>query len=313
MSSAPLLEAEGARVAIDDVVAIDRLTLMTRGDRVVLAGDPGALVAAVTGVPRSSLGRDRGEPAADAPATRTGEAHVTAGRLLLAGHRVGGGAHLAIMGAATLDPPLPPDWTAAEYVAWSARLGGATRRAALELAEASLAQAGLREAGRRRTASLALPERRVLALAQATVLSPEVLVAEAPLAGLEGDAASFVLSALQRFAEGRRALVTVSRLDPGSPEGALARSADHLLVLAGGEVAVEGAPADLYAGARIYALTVHQNAPSLRAELALRGIDLRGGPRRFSAALPAGTSPRELLLAAQAARATLVELVPILG
>jgi ABC-2 type transport system ATP-binding protein len=313
VSGAPLLAAEGARVAIDDVVAIDRLTLVTHGDRVVLAGDPGALVAAVTGVPRSSLGRDRVELAADTPTTRTGEAHVTAGRLLLAGRNVGEGAHRAIMGAAPLDPPLPPDWTAAEYVAWSARLGGATRRAALELAEVALAQAGLREAGRRRALSLALPERRVISLAQAAALSPEVIVAEAPLAGLEGDAASFVLTALQRFTEGRRALVTVLRLDPGSPEGALARSADHVIVLAGGEIAVEGAPVDLYAGARIYALTVHQNAPSFQAELALRGIDLRGGPRRFSANLPAGTSPRELLLAAQIARATLVELVPILG
>jgi ABC-type multidrug transport system ATPase subunit len=317
MAKTPLLEATEARIAIDGVVAIDRLTLSTHGDRVVFAGDPGPLIAALTGLPLSSLGS--GRAALRRPALEweeeelPGEAYVSAGRLLLAGRNVADGAHVAVMGAAPLDPPLPSGWTAEEYVAWGARLGGAARRAARDLAAAALGRVGLGAARRRAVSSLSTPERRALVLAQAVVLSPEVLVAEAPLEGLEGNAAAFVLEAFKGVTEGRCTLLTAARIDPGSPEGALARSADHLVVLAGGEIALEGAPSELYAGARVYSLTVHQNATALKAELAARGIDLRGGPLRFSTALSAGSSTRDLLLAAQTVKATIVELIPVIG
>jgi ABC-2 type transport system ATP-binding protein len=84
-------------------------------------------------------------------------------------------------------------------------------------------------------------------------------------------------------------------------------------VLASGDVAVEGPPSELFAGRRIYALAVRTNAEPLRTELAARGIDLRGGPERFSAALPAGMAPRELLVAARASGAAIVEMVPVIG
>jgi ABC-2 type transport system ATP-binding protein len=316
VANEPLIEATDARVAIDGVVAIERLTLTTRGDRVLFAGDPSALLAAITGTPLSSRGSARAalpEAAGLAEDELPGEALVTAGKLLLAGRDVADGAHTAIMGAALLDPPLPPGWTVEEYVSWGARLGGASRRAARDLAASALGRVGLLAARRRAAISLATPERRALALAQAAVLAPQVLVAEAPLRGLEGSAATFVLTALHGVTEGRRAVLTATRLDPGSPEGALARGADHLVLIAGGEIAVEGPPAELYSGARVYSLTVERNGAPLRAELESRGIDLRGGPLRFSAALPAGTSTRDLLLAAQAVKATVTELIPVLG
>ncbi len=172
---------------------------------------------------------------------------------------------------------------------------------------------GLGAARRKATGTLSLPERRALVLAQAVAAEPEVLVAEAPLRGLEGAAAGFVLQALIAAAEGRRALVSAARLEAGSAEGGLARSASHLVVLFGGEVALEGPPAELFAAARVFALTVRSNAEPLRAELHARGIDLRGGPVRFSAALPPGSSTREILAAAQAARAAVVEMVPVIG
>jgi ABC-2 type transport system ATP-binding protein len=317
MTAAPLIDATDVRIAVDGVVAIERLTLKTRGDRVLLAGDPSALIAAITGAPLSSrASAHAASPQASgvsADEELPGEANVTSGTLLLAGRNVAEGAHAAVMGAAPLDPPLPPGWTAEEYVTWGARLGGAPRRAARELAASALERVGLLSARRRAAISLSMPERRALILAQAAVLAPSVLVAEAPLRGLEGDAATFVLSALQGATEGRRAVLTVTRLDPGSPEGALARGADHLVLLAGGEIAVEGSPEELYGGARVYRLTVQRNAVPLRAELANRGIDLRGGPLRFSAALPAGTSTRDLLLAAQAVKAAVTELMPVIG
>lgn len=311
MTTEPLIDASDVRIAVDGVAAIEGLSLATRGDRVVFAGDPGALIAAISGTPLSSGGR--AHAAASPDEELPGEAYVSAGTLLVAGRSVAEGAHLPVIGAAPLDPTIPPGWTAEEYVAWGARLGGARRRAARDLAAAALGRVGLLAARRRAASSLSTAERRVLSLAQAAVLSPEVLIAEAPLRGLEGEAAALVLAALSAVTAGRRAVLTVTRLDPGSPEGALARGADYLVLLTGGEVALEGVPVELYAGARVYSLTVPRNAASLQAELAHRGIDLRGGPLRFSATLPPGMSTRDLLLAAQAVKAAVVELVPVIG
>jgi ABC-2 type transport system ATP-binding protein len=122
-----------------------------------------------------------------------------------------------------------------------------------------------------------------------------------------------VLQVVTAAAEGRRAMISAARLDAGSAEGALARSASHLAVLSGGELALEGPPGELFAAARVYALTVLRHAEPLRAELSARGIDLRGGPVRFSASLPVGVAAREILAAAQAARAAVVEMVPVIG
>ncbi|MEO7331746.1 MAG: ABC transporter ATP-binding protein [Minicystis sp.] len=321
---APILVANEARIAVDGVVALDRLTLSTSGDRVLFAGEVAALFGAITQVPLSTrLGvgalapvskgrapvapRDRDDEALE------GEASVVAGSLRLAGREVSEGAHVAIMGAAPLDPPLPPAWTAEEYVTWSARLAGASAREARALALTALERVSLLPARAKATSALPLPERRALVLAQAIVMSPEVLVAESPLEGLEGGAAAFVLQAIAAASNGRRALLSAARLDPGSAEGTLARSATTLIVLAGGAVALEGTPAELFSGATIVSLTVSRNAEALRAELSARGIVVRGGPSRFSAALPAGTGTREILLAAQATRAAVIEMVPVIG
>ena len=312
----PLLEARDARIAVDDVIAVERLTCATRGDRVLCAGDTQALLAALTGVPlHVGRGAAPAGPAAshDLPGDGEppGEARVVAGTLTLAGRDVASGAHRALCGAAPLDPPLPPSWTAEAYVAWSARLGGAPARAARDLASAALARVGLAASRARVVQALALPERRALVLAGALALSPALVIIEDPLSGLEGASASFVLSAVTAATEGRRALVSAARLDLGGPAAALARGATHVLVLSVGEVAFDGALGDLAAGSRVYALAVHANTGPLRDELAARGIALHGGPVRFSATLPPGATTRDVLLAAARARAPLIELSPI--
>src|SRR5205823_1463962 len=119
------------------------------------------------------------------------EAAVVAGVLRVAGRDVADASHLRIAGAAPLDPPLPPSYNAEEYVGWSARLAGASKGAARELADNALAKTGLGRVKRRALATLDVAERRALVLAQAIVMSPEVLVAESPLAGLDGGRAAF--------------------------------------------------------------------------------------------------------------------------
>ncbi|WP_437755242.1 ABC transporter ATP-binding protein [Sorangium sp. So ce1389] len=311
----PLLDARAARIAVDDVVAIDALTVTTRGDRVLCAGDTGALFAALAGVPlsstRGSAADAGGAAAADADDAAPGEARVVAGRLAVAGHDVGRSAHRAASGAAPLDPPLPLAWTVDAYVAWGARLSGASPRAAAEMAPAALARVGLAAAGKRALRTLALPERRALVLAQAIATAPAALIVEDPLVGLDDGAAGFVLAALAGATEGRGAVLTTARLDAEGPRGVLARGATDVLVLTGGELAFSGTFAEVAAGGRLYALTVRSHAELLREELAARGITLRGGPARFSAALPEGATTRDIVLAATRCRAAIVELVPL--
>ncbi|WP_437812084.1 ABC transporter ATP-binding protein [Sorangium sp. So ce1078] len=308
----PLLDARAARIAVDDVVAIDALTAEARGDRVLCAGDTGALFAALTGIPFSAVRAPApGAAADDARDEAPGEARVVAGRLEVAGRDVARSAHRAASGAAPLDPPLPLAWTVDAYVAWGARLSGASPRAAAEMVPAALARVGLAAARKRTLRTLALPERRALVLAQAIVTAPAVLIAEDPLVGLDDGAAGFVLAALAGATEGRGALLTAARLDVEGPRGVLVRGATDVLVLAGGELAFSGTFAEVAASGRVYTLTVRSNAELLREELAARGIALRGGPARFSAALPEGATTRDVVLAATRCRAAIVELAPL--
>ncbi|WP_437589174.1 ABC transporter ATP-binding protein [Sorangium sp. So ce1000] len=308
----PLLDARAARIAVDDVVAVEALTAATRGDRVLVTGDAGALFAAITGVPFSALrGPTQAGAADDAAHGAPGEARVVAGRLAIAGRDVARSAHRAASGAAPLDPPLPLAWTVDAYVGWGARLAGTSPRAAAEMVAPALARVGLAAARKRTIGALALPERRALVLAQAIVTAPAVLIAEDPLVGLDGDAAAFVLAALAGATEGRGALLTAARLDVEGPRGALVRGATDVLVLTGGELAFSGTFAEIAAGSRLYAVTVRSNAELLREELAARGIALRGGPERFAAALPEGATTRDIVLAATRCRAAIVELTPL--
>jgi ABC-2 type transport system ATP-binding protein len=303
----PILHAEDARVAVDDVVAIDHLTMASRGDRVLCVGEVEVLFAALTCVPLRARAQAMEDD--DLP----GEAHVVAGTLLVGGHDVATRAHLAVAGASPVNLPLPERMTTHEYVTWGARLGGIAERAAREMAAAALERVGLAGAMRSAAAALGPGQRRALGLANAVVADPKVIIAEAPLAGLDVHAAMFVMNAMAAVTQGRGAIFSVHRMEPGTPEGELAHGASHAVVIAGGAAVLEGAPAELFVGARIYGVTVRGNAGAFRQELEARGIAVRGGPMRMSAVLPEGGTTREILAAAKAARAPVVELFPIVG
>lgn len=304
----PVLHAEDARITIDDVVAIDHLTARSRGDRVLCTGEAEALFAALTAVPL----RARAAPRTDEDLP--GQPHVTAGSLFVAGKDVATNAHLALVGVAPLDPPLPPRFTAHEYVTWSARLAGFSLRVARDLAASSIERVGLAPVLRRPLSALDLPARRALLFAHAIVADPRVVVAESPLAGLDGPAATFVLSALARATEGRGAILSSEHMEPGTPEGdSLARAATDIFVIAGGALVLSGAPEELFSGVRVYAVTIRKNETAFRDELQSRGITVTGGPLRMSVTLPADASTKEIVTAASKARAPLVEMFPIVG
>lgn len=305
--SASVLHAEEARIAVDDVVAMEKLTVRTRGDRVLCAGDTEVLFAALTGVPLRSRSRSLSED--DMP----GEASVVAGSLFVAGRDVGKREHFDIVGTAPVDVPLPAKMSVLDYVTWSARLAGESRGHARALAMSALERVGLAGAYKRDVSTLDVPGRRVLSLAHASSADPEVIIVELPLAGLEAGPAAFVMNAISRVTEGRKAIFSVRKMDPGTPEGNLALGATDVLVFASGGLVMEATPDELFASVRVYGVTIRKNAGAFRDELEARGAVVKGGPLRMSVTLPEEATTKEIMAAASKARAPIVEMFPIVG
>lgn len=306
--SEPLLVADGARIAVGDVVAMDALSFRSRGERVLLVGDAAPLFAALAGtslawrdgrVPSSSLER----------ADEAGACSVVAGKLTCAGMDVGASHHWAHIGPAPLDPALPGDWSVLDYVTWSARLAGSPARLARDQARHAIERTGLSGFAPSRMRSLALPIRRAAVLAQALATAPRVIVADSPLRGLEGPDLAFVLAALGAATEGRGAIVTQERLDPARADGVLAASATSVFAFARGALVLDTENAPTFA--RTYRLTVQANATALGDALTHAGLSLRGGPRHFTLSLPAGLDTRAIFAAASAANAPIAELIQI--
>lgn len=302
-----VLHAEDARIAVDDVIATEKLTIRTRGDRVLCAGDTEVLFAALTGVSLRSRAHSFTED--DLP----GEASVVSGALFVAGHDVGKREHFDIVGAAPVDAPLPPKMSVLEYVTWSARLAGESARHARDLAMTALERVGLAGAVKRDASTLDLPGRRVLALAHAACADPKVIVVESPLSGLEAGPAAFVMNAISRVTEGRKAIFSVRKIEPGMPEGNLALGATDVLVFSGGALVMEATPEELFASVRVYGVTIRRNGAAFRDELEARGLSVKGGPSRFSITLSGEATTTDIMAASSKSRAPIVELFPIVG
>jgi ABC-type multidrug transport system ATPase subunit len=289
VTEAPLVAAHDLRIDVGGAIAIERATFASRGGSVALLGDEHGILSAIAG-----------------------SAEVRAGSLSILGIEVVGGSHLRsnLVGMAALDPPLPPRWTAREYLLWGARLGGADRATAGRDADAGLAQFGLESAAGQKLESLSLIERRVLVLAQAVIAGPAVLVASGPLSGLGGREAAYVASAWATAARGRKWIVSLSNLYLGSAESVLAQSADDLLLFASGRLVRQGKLDRLESGAIGYTITVRSKVDDLRTALRARGVELTGGPKRFFVELPQEMKAQDLLALSVDIGAPIVELVP---
>lgn len=289
MNDPPLLAADDLRIDVGDAVALERASFATRGGSVALLGDEHGILSALAGA-----------------------AKIRAGHLAVLGIDVANGAHLGSnrVAIAALDPPIPPRWTALEYMTWGARLAGADRTTAGRDAKALLVEFGLESAASQIVESLPLIERRVLVLAQAVIAKPEVIVATAPLSGLGGREAAYVASAWAHASRGRKWIVSVSNLYLGSAESALAQSADDLLLFASGSLVRQGKLDRLESGAVGYTVTVRSKVNELRAALLARGVELTGGPSRFFVELPREMKAQDLLSLSADVGAPIIELVP---
>ena len=314
--TAPLLVAEGARVAVDAAVAIDGLDCVAHGGLLVIAGDADAFVAAVSGTPLG-LAESAQRALGGEIVPLAGYASVVSGSLRVAGHAAGSPQLAAALGYAPLDPPVQHDQTAGDYASASLRLALARHtKVTRALVDRKLAwifeRSGVTGGPKRRFGTYALPEKRAFFLGLAAAADAEVLLADRPLSGLDGQAAAFVLAALERAGGGRRAIVRVTSLTPGTAEGDFARRADQVAVFSGGGLGFFGPLGARPAGERLYRVTVRTGAEALQRALGEAGLRLEGGPSHFTIALPAGRRPLEVLRAAAATRATVVEVTPLM-
>jgi ABC-type multidrug transport system ATPase subunit len=289
VSDKPLLRARDLRIDIDGAAQVDSTTFESHGPSLALLGDGHALISAIAG-----------------------RADIRAGVLEIEGLDVAGRGQLraGTVGLAPLDPPLPPKWTVKEYMMWGARLAGLPRLEAQRRAAGVLADLGLEPASSRPLESLKLGERRAAVLAQAVVTGPRVLVASAPLSGLEGGDAEYVAAAFAAATRERKWIASLSNLYAGSAEHRLAASADDLLVFASGKLARQGKLQGIEDGTVGYTLMLRARVTEFREALRARGVELAGGPQRFFVELPPRLRPSDLLALSVEVGAPIVELVP---
>ena len=251
-----------------------------------------------------------------------GDARLVSGTAELAGESLSEAVRRGTAGLALLDPPLVPGWTLERYLFESASLAGLTKSDAQRAGEAALGYFELTGLRRTRLDTMFAPVRRATFIALATLAAPAVLCVEAPLSDLDADGQTYVARALERAAVGRRLLVSVPTLLPEAAERELVARADWVVEEHAGRVVREGAK--LERSTRRYLATVTRGGPAFLEALAARGLAARptplapvrageptpndGGQLRVVIEVPATASTREVLSAAEAAGAPLVEL-----
>jgi len=237
---AALLEVSGVRVDVDGAPAVDGLSLATTEDHALVVGAARALFEAASGVRAPA----RGEVRVD------GE---IAERALRAGRLAG----------APLDAPLPPKWTPREYATWSARLAGQNSAAAL--AAEALERLKMTSVADAPLARAPLTVRRATAIAAALATGADVVMIDDPVSGLPDEQARSLARIAARALDDRRWIVFASRVPLASP---FALNADEAIVVSCSAVTAQGAPAEIAAREKSYAVRVHGETAAFARRIA---------------------------------------------
>ncbi len=303
----PVLSADEVHISVDGATVLAGVQLRTQSNRVLLSGMSTPLMNVLTGLTDSAL-RFGPEPSTESPSTET---RIVSGKLQLLGRDVASRQHHAIAGFAPLDPPLPQRWSVKEYLKWAARLSGHGSRHARLHADATLQKLQLEKLGKRQLKTLSKLQRRAVVIAQAMVTDPAVLIVQNPLTGLSEQAARTLLDTLNRALANRSAILSVARLSPTGPASELPLWASEVCLFGRGILLAHAAPQQLFAGARLFEVTVQDNWHALSEQLLTRGATFSGGPHHYAITLPATMGLRDILAAAVAAQAPVIDCVPL--
>jgi ABC-type multidrug transport system ATPase subunit len=200
-----LVRFDRARIETPGAALAATIDLELVGPRSVLVGDARAIVAALGGA-----------------------AAVTAGTVSVLDRPLP--AALNAVRVAPLDPPLLGDLTPLQHLAWAACLAGLDRIDARVASVSSLLALG--PWSRRPLSITPLAVRRAVVLGAAAITEPPLLVAEAPLDGLDSGAAGALLGAIGRLVGARSAIVT-TEVEPveGTAIATLASGASEVVRL----------------------------------------------------------------------------------
>jgi ABC-type multidrug transport system ATPase subunit len=132
-------------------------------------------------------------------------------------------------------PSFRPGFTAAETLRFYASLAGTSVDP-----ESALARVGLASATDRRVEALSGGMTRLLGIAQVLVSDPPLVVLDEPTSGLDPEMADHIFATARDIVDDDRALVVASHDLVG-----VERVADRIIVLADGEIRLDGSPADL--------------------------------------------------------------------
>lgn len=284
-SVAALLVTEDLRVDVDGVPACDGLTLRTTGSRVVVLGAPRVLYEATCGL----------RP-------------VVRGALSVRGTGAASAARDHVVAGAPLDPPLPPKWTALEYVMWSSRLSGRSKSEARTLAKDAIARVQLGPMATSTFDRMIPHARRGVVLAAALATGAAVIVLEDPLATLPEEIARTWARVIVQALEDRAWIVLAARISLTSP---LAMNADEALIVTSSRVDAQGAPAEIAAGDRRFVARIHGPLEALGARLAERGVRMEVQGAQVLLDLGKSVTTAELLGMCSELEAVVVEMVPV--
>jgi ABC-2 type transport system ATP-binding protein len=281
----PLLVAHDVRIDVAGVPACDGLAFRTNGEHVLLLGAPRALFEATTGL-----------------------AKVVRGTLAVRGTASAQAAVRGVVAGAPQDPPLPPRWTVAEYVQWSARLAGVPASEARASAEVAIAKLQLGALAKTETSRLVPHARRATTVAAALATSAEVIVLDDPLGGLLDDVAAMYARVLAEALADRAWLVFAPRLPLTSP---LAEQADEAIVATAFRIEAQGAPAELTAGERRFVVRFDGPVDAALPALAIRGAKLEVHGAHHMLDLGREMTTSELMAICDEANIAVVELLPV--
>jgi ABC-2 type transport system ATP-binding protein len=150
-----------------------------------------------------------------------------------------------LLGYMPQEPGFPPRFTAFEFLDYIAILKEHTvRRARHDEVRRVLDLVGLTDVARRRTGALSGGMRRRLALAQALLGDPRLLILDEPTAGLDPEQRLRFRELISRLGEDRAILVSTHQTED------VAALCTSVVVLAGGRTVLTGTPGELTAAAR---------------------------------------------------------------
>ncbi len=279
------ISAEAVRVDDRGGVAIEGLTFASDGPHLAIIGGPSILAHALAGT---------------TPLAR--------GTILLDGKMPHEAMLAGDVAHAPRDPRTPDEWTPRTLISWSARLMGMNGAEARTSANHAITKLGLTEMADRKLATLPLGAKRATSIAAALATKATTLVIDDPSPGLTDDAARTLERIAADALDDVKWILLTGRLSLASPFGL---RADDAVLLGPEGVVAHGAPAEVAAKDRVYALRVVGPAQALADLVRARGATASAKDRELEVELSADMTTRDLFSMASEASVTIVSLRPI--